>query len=109
MQQRFQELFNAAVAGGTDPSAAAAQVLTDMNREQQEQKQQQQQQQQQEVLPPPAPASEFCTHRLVVDYVVTVEHFQGRGYASHLLELAVNTARAAGANVYVLALEDSCV
>ena len=82
-----------------------------MNREQQEQKQQQQQQQQQqqELLPPPAPASEFCTHRLVVDYVVTVEHFQGRGYASHLLELAVNTARAAGANVYVLALEDSCV
>ena len=47
-----------------------------MNREQQEQKQQQQQQQQQqqELLPPPAPASEFCTHRLVVDYVVTVEH-----------------------------------
>ena len=72
-----------------------------MNREQQEQKQQQQQQQQQqqELLPPPAPASEFCTHRLVVDYVVTVEHFQGRGYASHLLELVMDMARAAGANV----------
>jgi GNAT superfamily N-acetyltransferase len=49
------------------------------------------------------------TRRLVVDYVTTLDQFQGRGYAGHLLGLVLNAAAAAGANSYVLALEDSCV
>ena len=118
-QTRFKQLFDAAVANGVDPTTAAATALTDLHKEQG-------QQGQQGVssfasaadAPPEAPlrspggtneSCDWCKHRLVVDYVVTVEQCQGRGYASHLLELVMDMAKAARANVYVLALEDSCV
>ena len=54
-------------------------------------------------------ATDVCSRRVVVDYVVTVEERQGKGYASHLLKLVKAIAERYHANMYVLALEDSCV
>lgn len=47
--------------------------------------------------------------RLVVDYLCTLPEFQGRGYASHLLHLALQVASSHGANCYVVAHEDASV
>ena len=47
--------------------------------------------------------------RLIVDFVLTLKRARGQGLASLLLDAASRTARAHGANVLVLATEDSCV
>jgi GNAT superfamily N-acetyltransferase len=49
-----------------------------------------------------------CGFRIVIDYLHTAPQHQGRGHAARLLELVLATARSLGANVFVLALEDSC-
>ena len=49
-----------------------------------------------------------CSERLIIDYLHTVEAYQGQGHASRLLESALDCARLVGANIFVLALEDSC-
>jgi ADP-ribose pyrophosphatase len=47
--------------------------------------------------------------RLIIDYVTCRKEMRGRGYASMLVDHVINSAAAQLANVYVLALEDSCV
>lgn len=47
--------------------------------------------------------------RMIIDYVTTRPVARGRGLASHLVNFVVDAATAFGANVYVLATEDSCV
>jgi len=54
-------------------------------------------------------ASPLCQRRLIIDYVATVEEMRGRGLASHLIQLVKSLAERHQANLYVLALEDSCV
>ena len=46
--------------------------------------------------------------RVVIDYVSTAKHAQGRGLATRLTELAKRLASKFRANSFVLALEDSC-
>ena len=48
-------------------------------------------------------------HRLVIDYVATAPAHRGKGCAGALVEHVSRAATALAANVYVLALEDSCV
>jgi hypothetical protein len=54
-------------------------------------------------------SANVCQKRVIVDYLVTLDECQGRGYAGYLLELVMTLAVAQEANCYVLALEDSCV
>jgi hypothetical protein len=44
----------------------------------------------------------------VIDYIVTIEELQGKGYGSFLVAHVKRLANAFGANLFVLALEDSC-
>jgi len=56
----------------------------------------------------PAPAPPHNA-RLIIDYVTTRPAFRGRGHAGLLLEHVRSACAALDANLYVLALEESCV
>ena len=57
----------------------------------------------------PEPTPPHQPRRLIIDYVTTAPAMRGRGLASLLVSFVLETARCVGANMYVLALEDSCV
>jgi GNAT superfamily N-acetyltransferase len=56
----------------------------------------------------PTPTPPHCS-RLIIDYVACRKESQGRGFASQLVAHVRALAAAKPANLYVLALEESCV
>ena len=47
--------------------------------------------------------------RLIIDYIAVLPIYQSRGFASTLVEFVLNVSIMSAANVYVLAIEESCV
>jgi predicted GNAT family acetyltransferase len=56
----------------------------------------------------PAATGLPLSQRIVIDYTYTAPAFRGRGLANTLCSYVINLASVVGANVYVLALEESC-
>ena len=53
--------------------------------------------------------SDYCTRRLVIDYLVTRAEFRNRGLAGQLLQLVRQAAAMQLANMYVVAHQDAAV